>query len=105
QDVHLLLNEVDRRGALCWRGGRDTTGRRDEVARGIDKGIVDDAVDRREIALYKLEIGEVKKLVFPEGAAQAAAGLVPPFGSVDTVGVAVGSVQRAVAEEPIGGAV
>src|SRR5207247_5937293 len=36
---------------------------------------------------------------------QTGAGVVAPFGGVDAIGVAVGCVQRAVAEEPVGGAV
>ena len=86
-------------------GGGNAVRRRNEVAGRVGHRIVDDAVLAREIAVGVIEIGEVEELVLLQRAAEAGAGGVPPFRSLDAVGVAVGRFQRAVAEEPVAGAV
>src|SRR5207244_2208745 len=101
--VHLPLNEADGGGALGGGGG--AVGGGDEVAGGVHESVVDDAIQTGKIALDELEVAEVEKLVLLEGATERTPGLVPPFREVKAVGVAVGGIQRAVAEEPVAGTV
>src|SRR6185369_10874780 len=66
---------------------------------------VDNTVLARKVAVGVIEIGEVKKLIFLQRAADAGAGGVTIFRSLDAVRVTVGRFQGSVAEEPIPGAV
>src|SRR5277367_6524780 len=73
-DIHLRLDDLDRRSAL-GRGGL-AVGCRYDRARGIGDQRIEDAVDAIEMAVQELGIGEEVHLMRPYKAAHASALLI-----------------------------